>query len=161
GGDVRYIVDKQGRKENRAYNHAVFLSSDDCPVKIRWDNFTANIIKAPSGDREGEERWTLFSDEHYSHIVRQMDRHGFGPQSPSAIRPAVHSHAMLQSVDSAMIWAERLPEWDGVERVERFWVTYAGVADTAYARAVGRYSWTAQAGRLLDPGCQVDMTPIL
>lgn len=161
GGALRYIVDNKGRKENRAYNHEVFLSSDDCPVKVRWDNFTANIIKAPSGDREGEERWSLFSDEHYSHIVRQMDRHGFVPQSPSAIRPAVHSHAMLQSVDSAMLWAERLPEWDGVERVERFWVTYAGVADTAYARAVGRYSWTAQAGRLLDPGCQVDMTPIL
>lgn len=159
--EARYLVDKQGRKENRAYNHELFLRSDASPFKIAWDDFTANVIRAPSSDPEGEERWKLFADEHYSHIVRQMDRNGFVPQAPSAVRPAVHSFAMDHAVDSAVEWIRRLPAWDGVARVERFWVTYAKAQDSAYIRAVGRYSWTAQVGRALDPGCQVDMVPIL
>lgn len=157
----RYLTNKQGRKESSAYNHELFLRSDGNPFKLAWDDFTANVIRAPADDPPGEERWRLFADEHYSAIVRQMDRHGFVPQAPSAIRPAVHSHAMEHKVDTAAEWASRLPEWDGVERIETFWIDYAGVEDTAYIRAVGRYSWTAQAGRLLDPGCQADMVPIL
>jgi hypothetical protein len=158
---ARYLTDNKGRKENRAYNHELFLRSAESPFRIAWDDFTANVIRAPKGDPEGEERWKLFADEHYSTIVRAMDRNGFVPQSPSALRPAVHSYAMSNAADMAIEWAQRLPAWDGVERVETFWIDYAGVADSEYIRAVGRYSWTAQAGRLLDPGCQADMAPIL
>lgn len=157
----RYIVDKQGRKENRAYNHKLFLMQPDCGKRIAWDDFSAQIIWCPANDKPGEERWTLFNDEHYVQLVEQMDRNGFVPQSPSTIRGAVLEVAMKSRVDLAVAWVQRLPEWDGVERVETFWSQYAGAADTEYTRAVGRYSWTAQAGRVLDAGCQVDMVPIL
>lgn len=157
----RYMIDKQGRKENRAYNHRLFLDSPECGKRLAWDDFSAQTVWCPAGDKPGEERWALFSDEHYSQLVRQMDRHGFVPQAPSAIRPAVFEAAMSQRVDLAIEWLERLPEWDGIERVETFWIEYAGAADTGYVRAVGRYSWTAQAGRVLDPGCQADMALIL
>lgn len=157
----RYMTDKQGRKEAKAFNHELFLRSDASPFKIAWDDFTANVIRAPASDPPGEERWKLFADEHYSAIVRQMDRHGFVTQAPSSIRAAVYSHAMEHKVDTAMEWANRLSEWDGVPRIEEFWIRYAGAEDTPYVRAVGNYSWTAQAGRLLDPGCQADMVPIL
>jgi hypothetical protein len=158
---ARYMVDKQGRKENRVYNHELFLQSADCGKRIAWDDFSAQIIWCPAGDAQGEERWGLFSDEHYVQIVRQMDRNGFVPQAPVSIRGAVLNAAMSNPVDLAAAWAARLPEWDGVERIERFWTTYAAAPDSEYIRAVGRYTWTAQAGRLLDPGCQADMAPIL
>lgn len=153
----RFMIDKQGRKECRSYNHKLFLQQPECGKRIAWDDFSAQIIWCPAKDKVGEERWKLFSDEHYVQLVEQMDRNGFVPQSPSSIRAAVHEIAMRNPVDLAIAWAERLPEWDGVPRVERFWIDYAGAADNAYTRAVGRYSWTAQAGRLLEPGSQVDM----
>lgn len=156
----RYIVDKQGRKENRVYNHGLFLQSEECGKHIAFDEFSANIIWCPAGDKAGEERWSLFSDEHYVQIVRQMDRNGFVPQAPSAIRGAVLDEAMRNKVDLAVRWVERLPEWDGVPRVERFLPEYLKAADTPYTRSVSLYMWTAQAGRVLDPGCQVDMAPI-
>lgn len=159
---ARYMLDKQGRKEPRAYNHRLFLSDpENTGWRIAWDDFSAQMVWCPAGDAPGKERWSLFSDEHYVKIVEQMDRNGFVTQSATTIRPAVHAHAMRERVDLAIAWGERLPKWDGVERIERFWIDYAGAAESEYMRAVGLYSWTAQAARLLDPGCQADMAPIL
>jgi hypothetical protein len=153
-----YRVTKQGRKESSAYNHELFLRDVDAAgLDIAWDDYSAQIVWR----KAGSEHWHLFGDEHYSEIVRQMDRNGFVPQAPASIRAAVHSHAMLKRLDLFAQWGETLPKWDGVSRVERFWIDYGKAADTPYIRAVGRYSWTAQAGRMLDPGCQVDMVPIL
>lgn len=44
--------------------------------------------------------------------------------------------------------------------VETFLPDCMGTGDTPYTRAVGLYMWTAQAGRVLSPGCQADMVPI-
>jgi Virulence-associated protein E len=64
------------------------------------------------------------------------------------------------SFDSAVLWGQSL-RWDGVQRVERFFERYMTVPDSAYARSVGLYLWTALAGRCMEPGCKVDMVPVL
>lgn len=156
--EPRYITDNKGRKEARQYNHELFLRDVDAVgLDIAWDDFTAQIVWR----RAGGDGWRVFGDEHYSAIVRAMDRNGFVVQAPSSIRAAVYAHAVNHRVDTLADWVNGLPKWDGVERVERFWVDYAGAADRPYIRAVGRYAWTAQAGRALEPGCQADMVPIL
>lgn len=156
-----YMTNKQGLKESRSYNHELFMRSDDCPMRIVYDHFTANLLWCPREDEPGHERWRRFADEHYSRLVIAMDRHGFVPQAPATLRPAVLSVAMKDQIDVAVAWGERLPEWDGTPRVETFWSRYGKSEDTPYTRAVAVYGWTAQAGRLLEPGCQVDMVPIL
>ena len=35
--------------------------------------------------------------------------------------------------------------------------THFGAVDDEYTRAVGRYMWTGLAGRMYEPGCQLDM----
>lgn len=155
----RYITNKKGEKEARQYNHELFLRDTEAVgLETSWDDYTAQIVWRRAG---GGAVWRPFGDEHYSAIVRAMDRNGFVVQQPSTVRPAVYAHAIKHRVDTLADWVEALPEWDGVERVERFWIDYAGAADTPYVRAVGLYSWTAQAGRALDAGCQADMVPIL
>lgn len=58
--------------------------------------------------------------------------------------------------------AARQAEWDGVERLGRpggapSWLTtYAGAADSAYARAVARIVLVAACRRVRDPGCKFD-----
>jgi predicted P-loop ATPase len=44
--------------------------------------------------------------------------------------------------------------------VESFCSKYFGVADSTYAMSVSQYMWTGMAGRVLDAGCQLDMTPV-
>jgi predicted P-loop ATPase len=76
------------------------------------------------------------------------------------MRDAVHLVADQQKMDSAALWLEKL-KWDGTPRIERFCPDYFGTEDTAYTQRVGAYIWTALAGRILSPGCQADMVPVL
>jgi predicted P-loop ATPase len=61
------------------------------------------------------------------------------------------------------VWlTEVVPPWDGVPRISRLsHPRYFATEDTPYTRAVGEYVMTAQAGRVLDPGCKADMVPVL
>ena len=158
----RFIVDKQGRKEARDYNFIAFMSDPKlCGRVIAWDEFTANVVWHPASQKPENRRWRAWRDTDYVTMTMQMDRNGFTPTRAAGIRPAVYRVAENNVVDMAIEWAGRLPEWDGVERIERFLPDYLHTDDTEYTRSVGRYMWTAQAGRLLDPGCQADMAPVL
>jgi predicted P-loop ATPase len=48
-----------------------------------------------------------------------------------------------------------------VPRVATLLLGYFGTEDTPYTRAVGRYTWTALAGRCAEPGVKADMVPVL
>lgn len=51
--------------------------------------------------------------------------------------------------------------WDGVPRLERWLIDYAGAEDTPYVRAVSVKFAIAAVARALDPGCKVDTLLIL
>jgi predicted P-loop ATPase len=53
------------------------------------------------------------------------------------------------------------PRWDGQARLDQWLIAYLGVADSPYARAVGR-AWMVQAvARVYRPGCKADHALIL
>lgn len=52
-------------------------------------------------------------------------------------------------------------EWDGIERLDRWLIDYAGAADTPYNRAVGRITLIGAVRRVMQPGCKFDTMPIL
>lgn len=76
------------------------------------------------------------------------------------MRDAVTAVAEQFKFDSAQLWLAQLT-WDGLPRIERFLTDYFGADDTPYVRATSLYLWTALAGRVLVPGIQADIMPIL
>jgi hypothetical protein len=52
-------------------------------------------------------------------------------------------------------------KWDGVERLDRWLITYAGATDTKYVRAVGAITLVAAVRRIRKPGCKFDEMLIL
>jgi hypothetical protein len=52
-------------------------------------------------------------------------------------------------------------EWDGVPRIEKFFVDYVGVENNEYHRIVGKNFWTSLAARGLQPGCKFDSMVVL
>ena len=104
--------------------------------------------------------WQPFTDELYTELRIALSALGFAEISSSNIREVVHLVARNNKFDSAKLWLNSL-QWDGIHRVRMFAHNYFGTEDTAYTRAVSEYMWTAMAGRTIDPGCQVDMVPIL
>ncbi len=128
---------------------------DECGVHLGYDSFQGAIMLA---DAPGE--WRSFRDVDYTQLRIMLERQGFKPVGRELVRDVVEKVADENQFDSALTWLDALT-WDGVPRVESFMLTYFGADDTPYARAVGLYLWTAMAGRIVEPGIQADMAPIL
>lgn len=106
-------------------------------------------------------QWRPLTDTDYTALRVWLETIGnCEPINHEMMRHAVHLVAEQQQMDSARVWLEGI-QWDGVPRIETFCPRYFGTEDTAYTRRVGEYIWTALAGRVLSPGCQADMVPVL
>lgn len=150
--------DKQGRIEPTIGNAArAAAHSEACGVRIRFDTFRGELmVSAPSCSE-----WRPFEDADAVQMRVTLAKLGFKPVGKDMMRDAITLAARDKRFDTAQLWLTSLPAWDGVERCAKFFHTYFGAADSAYVRAVGAYAWSAQAGRVMDPGCKVDMVPVL
>lgn len=148
----------QGRIEATLPNlKRVLQAAEWLGWEIALDDFSADVVIRRAGDDGG---WQRFTDTDYTDMRIGLEERGFMAVGRDLIRDAIHAHASKRRFDSAVQWLEGL-QWDGVPRVDTFLSRYFGAADDDYTRAVSRYWWSAHAGRVLDPGCQCDMVPIL
>lgn len=139
-------------------NLIMAMRADVCGWHIAFDTFNAELMRAPFGTTE----WVKFTDADYVRLRQRLTAGGFEEVGREVIRDVVMLAADENKFDSAQVWLKNItPKWDGVERVRHFWHRYFKTADNAYTRAAGEYAWTALAGRVLSPGCQVDMVPVL
>ena len=153
-----FIRDGKGRIEALIENvRPALLRPDVCGMDIRLDAFRGELVYA---DVEHPGKWLAFKDHHYTELRLTLAGLGFKPVGREMIRDVVLYVAEHQTVDTAQVWLEGLV-WDGVPRVAGFYERYFGVEASPYTTAVSRYIWTAMAGRVMDPGCQADMVPIL
>lgn len=131
---------------------------DICGLRIAYDTFRDEIMCAAPGTDD----WRPFRDADYVTIRVSLETGGIGfkPISKDLLRETVQAIAEALAFDSAIFWLRKL-KWDGVQRVEQFLTRYFKVPDTPYHRAVSRYHWTGQAGRVLVPGIKADMAMIL
>lgn len=128
-----------------------------CGVDIATDTFRDELMITPHGKRQ----WRPFRDADYARLRLQLINKGL-TLGVELLKEAVSLQADDNRFDSAKLWLEQeVPDWDGVCRIEGFFPRVFGAEDNAYSRAVGLYTWTALAGRVLDPGCKADMVPIL
>lgn len=152
--------DKQSRVEATVNNLAVCLADIAVSgMEIRFDEFQFDVVFCERGEPGV---WQSFGETEYFRLRRRLEAQGFKPIGRELIRDAVRYVAKTNPLDTAISWLEGLA-WDGVQRVDGFLETYFTLDDipSDYARAVSAYWWTAMAGRVLRPGCQADMSPIL
>lgn len=144
------------------HNMAIALSSEMMAgYKLGYDDFLADEMIARVNDEGKASAWRAVRDVDYSRIMLGLERRGFEPIGKEMFRDCLKLEADRSKFDSLRFAFENLPQWDGVKRIERFLPDYLGVKDTPYARAVGRYFFTACAGRALEPGCKADMALML
>lgn len=150
--------DKQGRIEATVDN--VRMALERCDLTgfcVRYDTFRGEIMLA---DHPAGSEWRSFKDPDYFELRMRLERSDFKPVSKEMMRDAVHWIANKHQFDTAQDWLRGLT-WDGVKRIDEFFPRYFKTDDTPYTRAAGAYVWTAQAGRVMDPGCIASMVPVL
>jgi hypothetical protein len=127
---------------------------------IAYDAFTDDLMWARWDQPLESAAWKRLTDADVTFIRMQLEQRGMKKIGTELLRSSLYAAGKLRTMDSAKEWLGR-QHWDGVPRIEMFAVDCWGWADTPYARAVGLYVWTALAGRVMEPGVQADMAPIL
>jgi len=149
-----------GREKPRATLSSLIkalFSADICGFQLAFDEFTATEVIS----EKNQVGWRELTDADVVSIRVNLECNSFKCVPRELIRDALLAVVDRNRVDTAKIWAERLPVWDGTARCESFLVSYLGAFDSQYARAIGLYLFSALAGRLLVPGIKSDMVPIL
>lgn len=150
--------DKAGKIKPILNNLIAAIPREDViGCRIGIDTFRDELVMSADGGNS----WRPFVDTDYTWIRARLETgmNGFAPLQKETVKDAVRAVAEKQKFDSAQVWLNGI-EWDGVRRVDSFYVDYFGVDDTPYHRAVAAYTWTALAGRVMEPGCKADMCPI-
>lgn len=149
--------DRNGRIEATVDNVTMATRRPDlCGMEIRFDKFRDEIMfTAPE---RGE--WQSFTDQDYVRLRIVLEKRGFKPIGRELMRDVVLLVATENPFDSAQEWLNAL-EWDGVPRIATFLQRYFGAEPSEYNTAVSTYTWSALAGRVMQPGVKADMVPIL
>jgi hypothetical protein len=153
--------EKSGKIESTAENLVAAMQHGGMIFRhIAYDAFTDNLVWAPYEEDKANAAWRTLGDADMIAVRIELERRGFKPMGKDLLRDSLYAAGVANEIDTAVVWLGRL-HWDGVPRIERFAIDCWGWKDTPYARAVGRYVWTAMAGRVLVPGVRADMAPIL
>ena len=152
-----FLRDRNGQIEATITNVVRAIERPDvCGMHLRFDTFRDEITLSTDG-----QNWKPFKDADYVRLRMHLEQIlQFKPVGRELIRDAVLKVADDKQIDTAQVWLNSL-EWDGVPRIANFFTSYYNAGDTPYAKAVSLYTWSAMAGRVLSPGCQADMMPIL
>lgn len=108
-------------------------------VRVDGQIMDDNLLNRLWGDIETETGWTPPWDS-FNRYVRYIAQ-----ETP--VHPVLDYLASLT--------------WDGVERIDRWLVAYAGAEDSDYVRAVGRLVLVAAVRRVREPGCKFDEMLVL
>jgi hypothetical protein len=147
---------KSGEIKATKENTVMALARPDlCGFKLRCDSFRGELMIAA----HNTDGWRSFKDTDYLELCMRLERGKFQSIGKELRRDAVAYVGEKNVFDSAQHWLDGLT-WDGAPRVERSLITYFGAADTAYARAVAMYLFTALAGRVIEPAVKCDMVPV-
>jgi hypothetical protein len=103
---------------------------------------------------------TVLNDISLTKLRKAYESQNFPTPQVSDIQAMLEALGAEHTMNSAKTGLEAL-QWDGIPRIEHFFRDYFGADNNDYISAVSRYTWTAIAGRILDPGCQADMLPII
>nr|WP_057930201.1 VapE domain-containing protein [Burkholderia ambifaria] len=154
-----FEYERDGSKRNKIVPNVtnIIHALDEQPYMLRRDLFVDRIMIEHKSTGQRVE----LQETDYVKMQLQLEAMGFSTPTADRLRDCIRLVASENSFDSAIAWLEGLPAHDGVSRVERFLVDYFNVPDSPYARAVGRYLWSALAGRTLQPGVKADMMLVL
>jgi predicted P-loop ATPase len=152
--------DRGARLSIRANLANVRLALRKCPELtgiVAYDRFTQRIMRvAQTPWRQDVGPWEEIDTLRLTEFLQLVDM----GVSAEVVYQGVLTEAYDHSVHSVQDYLTSL-SWDGTNRVATWLTEYLGVADTAYARAIGRKFLISAVARACQPGCKVDTMLVL
>jgi putative DNA primase/helicase len=162
----RLLLTEKKTIRNHSANVAVFLQ-DHAILRgcVAWDSFAERIIvtRAIPWDREfapSEATGSVWAEEDSVRLSGWLARNEGWAVKVGVINEALPGFAKTRQVCPPRDYLLSA-RWDGTRRLPTWLSTYCGALATPYSEAVG-VRWMIQAvARIMEPGCQADLTLIL
>lgn len=121
-------------------------------------------IKPPKWHQKHESAYAPngvpINDDDLLHIKSLFNDREFDPQV-NHIYQAARLVSMDKTFHPVKKWFGRLPEWDGTNRLRRFFKDYFNADDIEFHSEVGELLFCAIVKRIMEPGCKFDFMPVL
>lgn len=108
--------------------------------------------KLPWSKAEENRAWEPADDSHFRAYMQQK----YSARGKSDLADAFMIVANGRRYDPLVEMIEKLPEWDGVKRVDTLAIDFIGAEDTPYSRACMRLAMNGAMMRAFYPGCKFD-----
>lgn len=141
--NAQALIETDPRLKNRIFRNTL-SGRIICVGPFPWDY------------RTGLRPWR---DVDYAGIRRHLSKY-YQYENVSAIKEGVMLVANRHEVDPLVDYITGL-NWDGVKRLDTFFIDYLGAEDNEYNRLVPRKALIGGVKRALVPGCKFDYMPIL
>lgn len=151
GTELEWDIDKSGVPKSRSYRNA-YSAIIALDVECSYDTFHNRKYA------DGAELSDATARELRERVVLQWR---FDP-GKSDIQEALERRCEANKYDPVADYLDRVEkQWDGQERLETFFQTYFGAADTALNRKLGATQLIAAVRRVRQPGFPYDIIPVL
>ena len=155
---MRLTCRKDASLENTLHNIRLIMENDTCLKSIVFNQL------ADSMEIRGEVPWKhparFWRDADDAQLICYVDAN-YGTFSAHNYDIAVTKAADDRSYHPIKEYFERLPEWDGIERIDTTLIDFFGAEDNAYVRAVSRKIMCAAVKRVFQPGIKFDNILVL
>jgi putative DNA primase/helicase len=149
-----------GLEECRENVYLILSRHPDWQGVIGFNEFTFRVEKrkaTPYGGPAGE--WTTTDDYETGLWLAQKCR--LLVRSEGAIVAGVAMVADKHKFHPPRDWLERLPAWDGQDRLRFYLTDCLDCLNTPYIQKVGTYLMLGIVARVFKPGCQMQHMPVL
>ena len=149
---------KDGVLENCLHNIRLIMENDQYLRSIVFNQLADGM------EISGEVPWKhparFWRDADDAQLICYVDA-SYGTFSARNYDIAVQKAADDRSYHPIREYFSRLPEWDGIERIDTMLIDYLGADDNAYIRAVSRKIMCAAVQRVYHPGIKFDHILVL
>lgn len=151
-------LDRQGRVKDSLDNLVLAIRNDEKLESIAF-NLHRDGIDAGKGLpwRQIKPGW---NDSDFASLKVYLNK-GYGVYAPAKTKDALLAVASERAYHPVKEYLDKLPEWDGVQRLDMLLTDYLGADDSGYTRAVIRKTMTAAVARIYQPGVKFDSVLIL
>lgn len=156
---AKLLFNENGTLRTVITNAVLILENDPALQGIRFNELTGAIeVQGKLPWKRPNKYWRDADDAQlYTWVVDQ-----YGVQFPeNKFARALTTVTDKRRFNPLRDYVQKLPEWDGVPRVDTLLRDYLGAEDTPYVRAVTRKTLIGAIQRVWEPGCKFDTVLVL
>lgn len=158
--DEFFLTNKDGMTPDRSAPvnvKYILCGSKYTPYRFKKNEFNNSILVS---NDYGNNYENLTNDD-LDRISEEVQTYWKYTPTKSALGSGVNLTAMMNSINPVKDRIESVVKWDGIPRVETFFIDYLGVKDEPYSRQVTKNWFKGLIARVYHPGVKFEAVPIL